>query len=322
MKKQYSRRDLLAILTGGVLAGAGASVRGYPLSPASGRVVTARYAGQKRLDIELAGSLIDTSITRTMGARDAADAWTSLFSANDNVSIKVNCLGGPSMSTNPILVRAVTDRLTMCGVKRNRIIIWDRLSSELKEVGFDLSMGGSDVQCYGTDEVGYGRDLYERGSVASLFSQILVRRCNKVINMPVLKDHGICGITFAMKNYFGAIHNPNKFHLNRCDPYIADLNAMKLIREKEALIIGDLTRIQADGGPSYKSHWAVDANAVLVGRDPVAVDITALASLEKHRSNLKRPSLKAQGIYPDYIDTAARAGIGSIEATEAVELTI
>ncbi len=322
MKNRYSRRDMLTILAGGALSGAGLPRSGYSLPPSSGRVVTARYGGKKRLDIEILGSLLDKSMTAMTGAPNAADAWSSLFSPADHVSIKVNCLGGPSMSTNPMLVRAVTDRLEICGVRRNRIIIWDRKSSELEEAGYELSKRGSAVHCYGTDEAGYGRDLQEKGSVASLFSEILARRCNKVINMPVLKDHGICGITFALKNYFGAINNPNRYHLNHCDPYIADLNTMKLIRERETLIIGDLTRIQADGGPSFKSQWAVEANTILTGRNPVSVDVTALAALEKYRSGLQRRSLRDKGIYPVYIETAARAGIGSIESTETIELDI
>ena len=39
-----------------------------------------------------------------------------------------------------------------------------------------------------------------------------------VINVPQVKDHGICGMTLAMKNFFGAIHNPNKYHIGNGDP--------------------------------------------------------------------------------------------------------
>ena len=322
LKRLYTRRELLAILVGAGLAGVGSTVRGTVFSPGSNRVATARIPNTVKPDIKLLGSLIDRSIMEVVGARKPADAWRSLFSPEDHLSIKVNCLGGPAMSTNPLLVLSIIERLKMCGIKERRIIIWDRSSRELEEAGYKLSKGGSGIQCYGTDEVGYGNTLYEKDSVASLFSKILTDRCNKIINVPILKDHGICGITFAMKNHFGAIHNPNKFHLNRCNPYIADLNSMKLIRERETLIIGDLTRIQADGGPSYKSRWAVPYNGVLVGRDPVATDSVALAILQQARRNLGRPDFVSKGIQPDYIDKAGELGVGKSEGMEHIELSL
>jgi len=53
-------------------------------------------------------------------------------------------------------------------------------------------------------------DLAIYGSVGSLLSTTLTRTCDAVVNLPVLKDHGIVGVTMALKNLFGAIHNPNK----------------------------------------------------------------------------------------------------------------
>jgi uncharacterized protein (DUF362 family) len=293
-----------------------------PTAHSSNRIVTARYDDTRRLDGDLIGTLVDSTIVEATGAPSASDAWSSLFSAEDSVSIKVNCLSGPAMSTDPRLVRAVVERLKRCGIREGRIIIWDRSSRELKEAGFKINIGGSGVQCYGTNEVGYGNALYEKGSVASLLSRIITERCNKVINMPILKHHGICGITFAMKNHFGSINNPNKFHLNRCNPYIGDLNSMKQIRGKSVLIIGDLTRIQADGGPSYKSQWAIRYGGVLVGLDPVATDHAASLILEQARRQLGRPSLRSMRMQPDYIISAEKAGAGTLKGFEHIVLSI
>jgi uncharacterized protein (DUF362 family) len=322
VSSRCTRRELFAVLTGGFIAGAAKDVSGQARTHASNRIVSAKYKTPGALDSERLGALVDTALCRVTGASDASDAWLGLFSKEDHVSIKVNCLGGPQMATNPLLVMSVVDRLKRCGIGGRRIIIWDRTSRELEETGFELSRGGGGVQCYGTDEAGYGDTLHENGSVASLFSRILTERCNKVINMPILKDHGICGLTFALKNYFGAIHNPNKFHLNRCDPYIGDLNAMKHIRGRETLIVGDLTRIQADGGPSFKKQWAVPYGGVLVGTDPVAADEAALGLLERVRKSMGRPDLAARGLYPDYIRTAEARGAGSTKGMEHAQLAV
>lgn len=322
MKKRFTRREVLAGLAGGVLGRAAPAVPAGPFPTGDNRVVSARLKGSTDLEGESAGMLLDRTVARLTGADDPADAWCTLFSKNDHVSIKVNCLGGAGMSTGKSLVMAVVERLERCGVRRNRIIIWDRLTRELKEVGYPVAAGGSGLQVYGTDETGYSREIYESGSVGSLVSRILIERCNKIINMPILKDHGICGMTFALKNYFGAIHNPNKYHLNRCNPYIGDLNAMPLVREREVLILGDLGCIQAAGGPSFKSAWVVPYGGIIAGRDPVAVDAVALRILEEARSRIAQPSLAEKGLYPDYIEAAARSGAGNLEGMQHMAMEV
>ena len=96
------------------------------------------------------------------------------------------------------------------------------------------------MQCYGTDRVGYEDDLSAWGSVGSRLSKILTRSSSVLINLPVLKDHDGAGVTIALKNMYGAIHNPNKYHPNGCDPYVADLNMLPEIRSRMKLI--DLRR--------------------------------------------------------------------------------
>jgi hypothetical protein len=45
----------------------------------------------------------------------------------------------------------------------------------------------------------------------------------------------------ALKNMYGVIHNPNKYHPNGCNPYIADLNMLPEIRTRMRLTICDAT---------------------------------------------------------------------------------
>lgn len=321
MKSRFSRRELFAICAGAGLTGVFTAPAAAPAKRRSSRVVTARVKRGDTVDTAALGRLLDRSIVALTGASTSAEAWTSLFSPSDHVAVKVNCLAGPGMSTSHTLVRSVVDRLLGCGVKPRRIVVWDRSGRELREAGFDLSKGGNDIQCYGTDDAGYAPTLFENDSVASLFSRIVTERCNKIVNMPILKDHGICGMTFALKNHFGAINNPNKYHLNRCDPYIADLNASAPIRSREVLIVGDLTKIQADGGPSYKKQWVVSYGGIMTATDPVAADAAALGILERAREELGRPSLKSKGLEPGYITTSHRKGIGNMDAGERIELT-
>ena len=56
-----------------------------------------------------------------------------------------------------------------------------------------------------------------------------------VINMPILKDHRMAGVTFAMKNMYGVVDRPSTLHANNCNPGVADLNCIPVIRSQGAL---------------------------------------------------------------------------------------
>ena len=84
---------------------------------------------------------------------------------------------------------------------------------------------------------------------------ILAEKCTAIINVPVLKDHDLAGVTMAMKNFYGAIHNPNKYHDNNCNPYIAELNTSPIIKDKTRLIVCDALLAQYNGGPAFKPQY-------------------------------------------------------------------
>ena len=63
-----------------------------------------------------------------------------------------------------------------------------------------------------------------------------------VVSLPVLKDHNLAGVSLGMKNFFGAIHNPNKYHDNHCDPFVAEVFDVPLVRQKHRLTVIDALR--------------------------------------------------------------------------------
>jgi uncharacterized protein (DUF362 family) len=151
-------------------------------------------------------------------------------------------------------------------------------------------------------------DLAVYGSAGSLLSKTLTHTCDAVINLPVLKDHGIVGVTLALKNLFGAIHNPNKYHTNAGDPFVADVNMFEPIRRKVRLTICDGLTAQYEGGPSYMPQWSWPYNGLLVARDPVALDYTGWQILERKRAEKGMKPLRELHREPLYIATAADAG--------------
>jgi uncharacterized protein (DUF362 family) len=278
----------------------------------SSRVAVAREEGLtvKKASAESLLPVLDRGVEALFGG-PARDVWGELIRPDDVVGIKVNCLAGRGMSTRLDLVQALIRRVEDAGVPRRRIIIWDRLSADLKRAAYPLNRGGTDVQSYGNDVGGYDRKLTIHRSVGSILARLLTKECSVVINVPVLKDHGICGVTLALKNYFGAIHNPNKYHVRTGDPFIADLNALPVIRKKTVLTVADAIQAQYEGGPPYMPHWTWDYGGLLLATDPVAMDALGWSILEDERKTHGMPSLREANREPTYIATAAGLGLGS-----------
>ncbi|OQX86909.1 hypothetical protein B6D60_05205 [candidate division KSB1 bacterium 4484_87] len=249
--------------------------------------------------------LLNKAMTRLLETEKPESAWQKLVKKDDVVGIKINCLAGRGMSTHLELVEAIVEGLRSAGVPDRNIIIWDRANRDLEKAGYKIQTNRNKLKCYGNDQVGYSRRLYEFGEVGSFLSNIVIHQCTAIINVPILKDHGIVGMTNALKNFFGAIHNPNKYHDNCGDPYIADVNMLPDIRKKIRLIITDALTAQYEGGPPYMPQWSWQHNGLIVGFDPVALDSYGYHLIEKKRKEKKLPSLKEAGREPTYIATAA-----------------
>jgi uncharacterized protein (DUF362 family) len=126
-----------------------------------------------------------------------------------------------------------------------------------------------------------------------------------VINVPILKDHDMAGMTFSMKNMYGVVDRPDTLHGNNCNPGVADLNCVPLVKEKVCFTIGDALSSVYQGGPVFRPEHLWYPNAIIVGEDRVAIDSTALQILNRKRVEMGLPTLEAAGRAPRYIETAA-----------------
>ncbi len=264
-------------------------------------------------------NLIHKAVMQLTHALSQEKAWQALFKPNDTVGIKLNCLSGKTMSPHVAVVESIIQGLKLAGLKDKNIIVFERFNRELETAGFRVRRMTEGVQCFGTDELpigGYENEPQLAGSVGTCFSKIVSRLCTAIINVPVLKDHDLAGISVAMKNFFGVIHNPNKYHGNNCNPFIAELNTHPYLADKVRLIVCDALLAQCNGGPSYKPQWTWNYNGIIVGKDPVAMDRTCHTIIEDRRKEVKLPSLKQAHREPKYISTAAALGLGTDEPSK------
>ena len=253
---------------------------------------------------------LDRSLLALTAKNDAVAAWRSLFAPAEKVGIKVSCLPGRPLSSSPALVAAIVEGLLAAGLDKRNIIVWERSSRELENAGFEISRAG--LRTMGSDELpggGYSDRLEFSGSMGTFFS-LLMYDIDALINVPVLKDHDLAGLSGAMKNMYGAICNPNKFHANRCDPFVAELCNHPLVRGKLRLTVCDASRVQAHNGPAFFPAYAREYGGLLVSRDPVALDFAGRKIIDSLRREMGLPDLAAAGREPLYIRTAARLGLG------------
>jgi len=291
-------------------------------NPKKSKVIIVRNKGvvnsTGEINQEIIKNMLNEAMKKLAGNELIKSCWQRYFSKEDIVGIKVNCIAGQGLSTNPELVNAIIWGLLLAGVKEDNIIIYDRGTRELEKAKFKINTNKG-IKCYGNDAVGYNWEPTIIGSVSCCFSKIVSEQVTAIINVPVLKDHELSGVSLSLKNHFGSINNPNKYHGNNCDPYIADLNSHPLIKNKTRLIICDAITALYNGGPGYKKAWSWDYRGLLVSTDPVALDYVGTQIIEEMRREKKMKSLEECGRPAKHIATAANLGLGT-DKPEEIEI--
>ena len=278
------------------------------------KVVIARdpalHDASGQLDEKRVQALLDRAIASYTGRDKPVEAWkrivpANLVSADKVIGLKVNGLGGKGICTHRALTLAIAERLQQIGVKPGNILVWDQNAHFLEACGFAINTDRSHIRSYPSDQAGFEEQPMTWGTVKVKLTKILSRECAMVIGLPILKDHSMAGVTFAMKNMYGVVERPNELHANGCNPSVADLNCIPTIREKVRFTIGDAMSSVYDGGPGFHPERLWQPNALIVGEDRVALDHTAWQMIERKRADAGVPTLEAAGRPPRYIVTAA-----------------
>jgi uncharacterized protein (DUF362 family) len=257
------------------------------------------------------------------GSNDVGAGLRGFFDPSDRVGIKVNTIGGRRISTRPAVSLGLANCLTKAGIPEKNILIWDRTNRELQEAGYRVSESRNSLNIFATDTagVGYESEIFSHLNIGSLFSTILTRFITASVSLAILKDHGLAGVTASMKNYFGAIHNPNKYHDSGCNPYVAELFDSDLVKKKHRLSVIDALIVQYHRGPSFHPQWAEPSGILIFSADPVAADAAGWRLLEQFRARQGLPSLKEEGREPAYLKTAVSMGLGraAVEEMQIIE---
>ena len=321
MTRRWTRRELAAIAGAAAMVGVSDASPGNPSIRRRGVVGLGSLTGDAKgkVDAGAAAAAMDSVLRAATGAADITAAVQGLFKPSDVVGIKLNCLGGSRMSPRPEVVSAFVDCLVAGGLAPERIILFERSSRELERAGFEIRRDGSGPQCYGTDN-DYDRQPSVSGAIGSCYARLVSTTCTALVSFGVVKDHDLAGVSASLKNWYGVIHNPNKYHDNQCDPYVADVVRHPFIKEKLRLTVLDGVTAQCHGGPAYRASGVFPLAKLAATTDPGAADLWAWKVIDAERVRRGMSTLEAAGRPPRFIATAARHGLGVGELDELREV--
>jgi hypothetical protein len=321
-------------------------------------------------------SMLAQGVTKLTGVEDCDEAWRSLFSPGDLVGIKVVPVGGPQSLSSYELVDAIAESLVeRAGVKRKSIIVFDRFKKDFLQFGYDRfidsrlrwecasekfeprqsGLDGLDVRkIFSTHVTGYSREHYfdfpvpcpfadpdSPESKRSYLCKTVATAVDKVISIPVLKDHVASGLTFALKNmshgFFNNVYRSHPYDSNTsirencCGDFIPSAASYHTVREKSVLFVGDAIVSTVNGGPGAWNprFLTYEKNALYFATDPVSIDTVGLRVLDDIRRELGLPVLKnvvgppndsdpdSGELYSrrhvEHIEGAAKLGLGDID---------
>ncbi len=287
-----------------------------------------------------------------------AEIWANLFThvqpagyqIGQKIAIKVNFnnsgrSGGCTSSGNyidalPQPVKGLIAGLVGAGVAQNDIWVYDASRRVPERFRSPILSSYPSVQfygagdCTGVNPASYGGHssltvhfTEPHGNLDDRVLPDLLYDATYLINMPIMKAHGIHPVSLAFKNHFGSIDyvigagnddlhiyiEPGQSLYSSTYSPLVDIYQNTNIKDKTILTMADALYGAAGAADAPPTSWSTfgDApNSILVSKDSVAGDCVMVDLLQ------------AEGwVYDDaaydYLFTAQQAGLGTCEGTRS-----
>lgn len=289
------RRDFLKIATVG---GCGLVLENSLESLFSSALASERY------DLIVARGKGKTPSAITKAAIDAMGGIRKFVSRGDIVVVKPNIawdrLPEQAANTNPEVVAAIVKLCFDAGAKK--VKVFDRSVNDPRRC-YKQSGIADAVRSLGA-EVSFIDN--RRFTNISIKGQVLkswplykdIFEADKVINVPIAKNHGLAKLTMSMKNWMGVMGGQRGAIHQRIGECLADISLVI----KPTLTILDAIRILTANGPQGGDLNDVKRlDTVIAGIDQVAVDSYGATLFGMKGSDLS------------YVKAGAAAGIGVMD---------
>jgi uncharacterized protein (DUF362 family) len=267
--------------------------------PYPGRVVTIHSpncidAASEKADGPTVRAMMTRGMTALTGDKDVRDSWARFFNAQDFVGIKVNCVGGPAVVSEPEVVAEIAARLIAVGVKPANIVIYERAGGQLHKVGYDKFVPAGIRVASADTWLGFDPDVYmettffKEDDTRSFLLRMVTEQFTKIVNVPSMKDHGASGVTGCLKNIaYGGFNNVDRSHyFAHTDTLtcIGTLANVEPLRSRTVLQIMDGLRGVWHAGPfSREKRYRFFPKQMKFGTDPVAIDRLLIDVIDNKR---------------------------------------
>jgi len=250
----------------------------------------------------------------TLKALEAMGGMERFVKKNSIVVIKPNIGWDRSPeqagNTNPYVVAALVDICFKAGAKR--VNVFDNTCNESKRCyknsGIEELAAEKGADVYFPDDWNVVKAKFTYASPMEgwpVFRDAL--ECDTFINVPVLKHHGLTGLTLSMKNLMGVCSgNRGLMHF---DIGIKLAHLTDFI--KPDLTVIDAYRVLGRNGPTGGDLAdVIDMKMMIAGTDPVLCDSYAARLMDRNPLSIS------------YISHAAKQGLGSADIAGADIITI
>jgi len=269
-----------------------------------GRVVEVRHPGScpgGTPDAEAVRRMVQRGMTSLTGIDEPAEAWRSMFAKGEIVGIKVNPVGAPHAISNYATMHALVDGLESAGVRRRDVVIFDRYKDQFLKSGYkdhlpdscrwdwavdtydepQMDIARYDPDVFATLDIVHAEpgvhDPHDERTRRSHLAKVVTQGVDKLICIPVLKDHGSGGVTLSLKNMsHGLVNNVSRSHgtseTNTCNLFIPAIVSHPVIRRKAVLQVLDGLNAVFQGGPGSRKPYVWQYEALFFATDPVALD--------------------------------------------------
>ena len=347
LRRDFLKSAFLAAAAQSSPAFAAPQKLGLP-GPYPGRVVEVHHPGcivSGAYQAEPIKQMMRKGVTELTGAPSWQEAWKVFVQPGDVVGIKVSPVGGPTLSSDALVLNEIIDGIKQAGVPVRDIWVFNRYAQELQAAHIDkwlpdgvrwlaASPAYSENQL---DMGGYDRDLYMEMALVkpgddpldahfrrSYVARVVSQQVNKIINLPVLKHHQSAGVTISLKNLsHGCVNNVNRSHVNAtanaCGVFIPTVVSLPAFRQKVVLNICDGVKASYHGGPPARAAYVWEHKTMYFATDPVALDKTGLNAIDAKRASVGMASIALSkpdkdshflNCQPEHIEFAGLLGLG------------
>jgi len=312
------------------------------------------------VDQNAVNTMMDLGIQHASGHSGSLAAWLALFSrvnsggyqAGQKIAIKVNLNNARSCDDSdnsidalPQLLIALIRSLVSAGVAQQDIWIYDatyagktipeRFRQPIASAYPQVLFFGN-PECSGVQPVVYSQSdqslrlVFQDpgGHLSDRWLPDLLGQASYLINMPILKYHGISPVTLGFKNHFGSINNVMRAGSDNLHEFISpgsslyeddyspliDIYSNVNIYQKTVLTIGDGLYGARNGATTVPAPWNSFGNAapqsLFFGVDPVAVDCVMADIVSAEQGVLGNSTY-------DYLCTAEAVNLGICEGTRS-----